>query len=206
MPLFKDPSVGVVFSRRLNMDGSGSISVHDGPPPWRGYVLAHLVRYNFICTSTAVFRRDCLKSTGLFDVRLSQGEDLDLWLRFAAAGYKFDYVDRSLAIHRVRGQASLSESLERRYHENRLMLERFFADPRHLTCTTHALRRSAWGYLRAKRGYRLFESGSTWKALSHAVTALTLTPGNRLAWGVVAKCLLGRALVDRLKSLFPGSC
>lgn len=44
-----------------------------------------LLKTNFISTSTVLARRDLLVSLGGFDTRLRYGEDLELWLRVAAA-------------------------------------------------------------------------------------------------------------------------
>ena len=67
-----------------------------------GAILAELIqRQVMIPVLTALVRRTALLDVGLFDARLRQVEDYDLWLRLAAAGSHFYASARPLALYRI---------------------------------------------------------------------------------------------------------
>jgi glycosyltransferase involved in cell wall biosynthesis len=69
-------------------------------------------RYNFVqCTSTLSLRRSWIDRVGDFDVRLSHGEDLDLWLRLMAAGARFHYTGRCSCRYRKHPQSAMHDTL-----------------------------------------------------------------------------------------------
>jgi glycosyltransferase involved in cell wall biosynthesis len=73
--------------------------------------LAELLRRNFVYYSVAA-RRESLLAVGGYDERLWVGEDWELWLRLAAAGFRFSFVPRLLGVHRKR-PGSLTSTSER---------------------------------------------------------------------------------------------
>ena len=80
LPLFDNPDVGVVYSRRLLMGPAGEPLAMRQPQLYRGEVLEHLFADNFICFSTVLARRALIESVGGFgDVPLAV--DYDLLLR-----------------------------------------------------------------------------------------------------------------------------
>ena len=73
--------------------------------------LVELLRRNFIYYSVAA-RREAILAVGGYDERLWIGEDWELWLRLAAAGFHFASVPRLLGVHRKR-TGSLTSTSER---------------------------------------------------------------------------------------------
>jgi glycosyltransferase involved in cell wall biosynthesis len=69
-------------------------------------------RYNFVqCTSTLSVKSAWIEKVGDFDVRLSHGEDLDLWLRLLAAGARFHYTGRCTCRYRKHPQSAMHDTL-----------------------------------------------------------------------------------------------
>ena len=113
MPLFDDPEVGVVFTRRSLIDESGhSLPLRSEPPFPRGRALNELFVRNFVCFSSAVVRRSVFDRVGRFDETLDLAIDYDLWLRVAKP-YAFDFVDEPLVKYRT-GHGNLSKRLSDR--------------------------------------------------------------------------------------------
>lgn len=74
-------------------------------------LLVELLRRNFVYYSVAA-RRESILAVGGYDERLWVGEDWELWLRLAAARYRFAFVQQLLGLHRKR-DGSLTSTLER---------------------------------------------------------------------------------------------
>jgi GT2 family glycosyltransferase len=88
-------------------------------------LLALLLRGNFVYVSTT-FRRRAVERIGGFDARCFC-EDYELWLRFAAAGYRIARTPGPLAIYRDRVDSKSSD--ERRDLEGlRAMLQLVLAE------------------------------------------------------------------------------
>jgi glycosyltransferase involved in cell wall biosynthesis len=69
-------------------------------------------RYNFVqCTSTLSLKKSWIDRVGNFDVRLSHGEDLDLWLRLLAAGARFHYTGRFRCRYRKHPQSAMHDTM-----------------------------------------------------------------------------------------------
>ena len=87
----------------------------DPPEPLPGDTetfLAELLRRNFIYNSVAA-RRESLLAVGGYDERLWIGEDWELWLRLAAAGFRFVRVPQLLAVYRQRADSLMTSDPER---------------------------------------------------------------------------------------------
>lgn len=67
---------------------------------WCGDVLDHLLVNDVFVLHAALFRRDCIETAGLFDESLKRCVDWDIWIRIAAAGFKFGFVSKPLAMYR----------------------------------------------------------------------------------------------------------
>ena len=93
--------------------------------------LVELLRRNFVYYSVAA-RRDSILSVGGYDERLWVGEDWELWLRLAAAGFRFAFVPQLLGLHRKRDgslTSTLERSLEGRRQVYRVVAEDWGASP-----------------------------------------------------------------------------
>jgi glycosyltransferase involved in cell wall biosynthesis len=93
--------------------------------------LVELLRRNFVYYSVAA-RRESLLAVGGYDERLWIGEDWELWLRLAAAGFRFVSVPGLLAVYRKRAGSLMStheRSLAGRREVYRVVAEDWDASP-----------------------------------------------------------------------------
>jgi GT2 family glycosyltransferase len=60
-----------------------------------------LLKENFIPTSTVLFRKSCIATTGLMDPALKLAEDYEFWIRFALHGYRFGFINAILCRRRL---------------------------------------------------------------------------------------------------------
>jgi glycosyltransferase involved in cell wall biosynthesis len=125
----REPTLGVVYSRRTLIDESGNEMSYRQPGLHRGDVLEQIFRDNFVCFSSVVVRRLVFEHVGPFDERSDLAIDYDLWLR-VAAHYRFDYVDEPLVQYRC-GHGNLSKRVGERLKTAMLMMRRFLARGRH---------------------------------------------------------------------------
>jgi len=143
LPLFADPAVGVVYSRRTLMDAAG----RDLPTPptvlARGYVYDTLLVQNPVCFSSAVVRKDVFNAVGLFDPNLPLSIDYDLWLR-VAPHFAFDYVDEPLVRYRT-GHGNLSSRIAERLLGVLAILRRSLGRRRNAETAEPAAQAAAWG-------------------------------------------------------------
>lgn len=68
----------------------------------RGNVYKEIIKGNFFIVHSAMVRKKCIEQVGYFDESLQAHEDWDLWVRMAAAGCQFDYLDKILCLCRIR--------------------------------------------------------------------------------------------------------
>ncbi len=151
LPLFGNPSVGVVYARRTLIDQAGKPFKATQTGLGRGDVFNALLRANPVCFSSAVVRRGAFDHLGMFDPSLSLAVDYDLWLRLAAH-YQFDYVDEPLVRYRT-GHGNLSSRLAERVETVFHILRRTLGR-RDLPVTTDpAAVKEAWGSTCRSMGY-----------------------------------------------------
>lgn len=79
-------------------------------PGMSGWVLTDLFKKNFIRTSSAVIKRECLDQVGLFDETFRECEEYDLWLRVAAR-YPVGFINESLAVYVDNAEGISTDSL-----------------------------------------------------------------------------------------------
>jgi glycosyltransferase involved in cell wall biosynthesis len=141
--LFRDPAVGVAYTRRVLMDAAGN----DLPTPVgifaRGLVYDALLAQNFVCFSSAAVRREVFESVGLFDPSLPLAIDYDFWLR-AARHFEFDCVDEPLVRYRT-GHTSLSSRITERVAVVLSILRRSLVRRRNAESADEAAQAEAWG-------------------------------------------------------------
>lgn len=79
------PEVSMVYSRHINIDEKGyTLSSNRKKRLPSGNIFIQLFsEQNFIISSSVVVRRDVFATTGLFDERLFNCQDWDMWLRIA---------------------------------------------------------------------------------------------------------------------------
>lgn len=107
------PDVDFVFSdMRVCRGGCVVVPSFIDRFPVRSYLLAergrvrrlynHLLRYNFLSTSTVLFRKRCVDRVGYFDESLRSVEDRDYWLRWSLT-CEIGYVDEVLETTAMHG-------------------------------------------------------------------------------------------------------
>jgi glycosyltransferase involved in cell wall biosynthesis len=117
-------SADVVYTDAyLELDGRrvGTYSEHWPAPAADVDMLAHLLaRPNPIPLLSVLVRRAALDGVGGFAVALHGVEDIDLWLRLAAAGQRFVYLDRPTCSYRVH-ESGISANRARHLRDESLM-------------------------------------------------------------------------------------
>ena len=142
-PLFNDPAVGVVYSRRTLMDADG----RDLPTPTaalaRGLIYDRLLVQNCVCFSSVVVRKSVFEAVGLFDPTLPLAIDYDLWLR-VARHFDFDFVDEALVRYRT-GHTNLSSRISERIAAVLSILRRSLVRRGNADAAAPAAQAAAWG-------------------------------------------------------------
>ena len=163
IPLFeKNPETGLVYSDigYIDADGKQVSWMLKQFEPHRGYVLKELFLNDFIPCLTAVFRRDVLKKTGLFNEKYRFAEEYDLFLRIARY-YQVDFVDEVLACYRVH-ETNLSRNVIAGYLENIEILESFYHNVPEVKNFEHVAReRISKMYFITGRRYQVEEKNRT---------------------------------------------
>ncbi len=113
--LDQNSSAGFVYTDYEFVDGDGrSLPKPENylaNPLRNGWILKHLLSFDFIPPSTVMVRKDCLRSVGLFNTSLKQGtDDFDLLLRLVKR-YEAAFVDRPLTKIRVHGNNWSTEEI-----------------------------------------------------------------------------------------------
>ncbi|HJZ89795.1 MAG TPA: glycosyltransferase [Gemmataceae bacterium] len=141
--LFRDPAVGVAYTRRVLVDAAGNDLPTQTGIFARGQVYDALLVQNFVCFSSAAVRRDVFESVGLFDPSLPLAIDYDFWLR-VARHFGFDYVDEPLVRYRT-GHTSLSSRITERVAVVLSVLRRSLVRRRNAESADGAAQAEAWG-------------------------------------------------------------
>jgi glycosyltransferase involved in cell wall biosynthesis len=174
-----NPTLGVIYSRRLLIDDQGRALEYEQPVLHRGRVLDAMFRTNFVCFSSALVHRRIFKHIGLFDESLKLAIDYDLWLR-VAAWYGFDYVDEPQVKYRT-GHASLSQRTEERLMAVYDIMRRFQDREEGKRCLSPSVVRDA----QAETCYHIAlatRRRSRLAALPWYLRCLRLAPRYGLAW------------------------
>jgi glycosyltransferase involved in cell wall biosynthesis len=117
--LEQHPRSDIVYSEaRYFPDGNPTerrYSMHEADRPWMPLasdagpdIFRHLVRANMFAVNCPLIRRTVTEQVGPFDVALPLLEDWDYWIRCAAMGMRFDYLnaDETFALVRIRPASS----------------------------------------------------------------------------------------------------
>lgn len=187
IPLFENPSVGVVYCRSTEIDGEGRAVRLLDFPLYRGQVSGPMLVFNFIGFSTSVVRKACFDEMGGLRNDLGMGIDYDLWLRMSAR-YHFDFVDAPLVGYRV-WPGQMSKNVERRYQNGiRIMKDFLAANPQAVGMVE---RRHAWAHTYSGYGDSLRSLGIPSRALGNYVRSLGHWPTYLPAWKGLVKLALG---------------
>ena len=96
------PDIDVVYGDADHIDENGSFIEKYPTEPWSW------VRFREICfisQPAAFFRRSALQKFGALDLHYPHCVDYELWIRWAKAGAKFEYLPKTLAATRLHAEA-----------------------------------------------------------------------------------------------------
>lgn len=108
--LDNNPQVGLVYSPVLLIDEQGK---EKGKQKIRDIsknnIYLQLLLGNFICLGSILARKTLVEDVGLFNEKLSQFEDWELWLRIAQKS-KIAYIPKYLTVHREHSHTLTSKA------------------------------------------------------------------------------------------------
>jgi len=117
LPEFADPTVGLVYANAAIL---GHPTGHDtyifDPAPQPIDRFPQLAEQNLVPALTATMRKDAVVGVGGYARWLWLAQDYHLYLKLAAAGWRFSYVDRKLAWFRW-PEPNRGRTFDRRRHE-----------------------------------------------------------------------------------------
>jgi len=87
-------------------------------------VLTALVRQNILVINSPLIRRRVVDAVGLFDNKLPPAEDWDYWLRCAAAGMRFQFIDSSGTLALVRWHSASSSADRRKMYSSMISIRK----------------------------------------------------------------------------------
>lgn len=175
MPLFANPSVGLVYCSVEYMDEQER-PLGTNTKGLRGRVLADiaLLRETVVLAggSTAVVRKSRFDEIGVFDPELSTAADWDMWRRIACHD-EVDVVREPLMKYRLR-PGSMHRNPAVFEHDMLRGFERMFADP--AAREIQPLRRRAYAKLFLMLSGSFLEARNREKAVSYAWRSVTSWP------------------------------
>jgi glycosyltransferase involved in cell wall biosynthesis len=167
-------------------------------------ILRYLIKGCHILPSALMMRRQLLLDAGLFDEEpaIQHAEDLDLWLRLAAEGGKFQLVREITCLYRQHS-ASACQNKTRLYRAGVHCLRKH----RNFPLNTHQEWNEAYAYYQSKLGRALWprEPAESEQALWQAVVHHPLSPNYLGAWLLTAVCRrlgIGEGFVTRFEKRF----
>lgn len=190
MPLFKDSSVGVVYSEVSYIDEYGA-KVQKPRPYSRhsGKITSQLAIKNFIPFGTALVRRACVEQEGAFDESLPMGIDWDLWLRYSLK-WEFQYVPHRTYIYRL-WSGQMSKNYRGRYDNAIRILTKFTQDNPDIL--PHEVVSRAWADIHVSRAMAIASAEKTFREpLNGIVAGLRSNYAYWPAWRSLAKLVLRR--------------
>jgi glycosyltransferase involved in cell wall biosynthesis len=123
LPRFEDPGIGLTYTDAIIVHADGRrepyLTSHLSHPIDR---FPELAARNPVAALTATMRTDAVRAVGGYAGWLWGGQDYHLYLKLAAAGWRFAYVDRALARYRWPDEHGGMSSDERRVIVNDLKL------------------------------------------------------------------------------------
>ncbi|MCP4292787.1 MAG: glycosyltransferase [bacterium] len=121
MEVFRlEPNVGLVCTNFRSIDPNGEVLNPDYLAEYHQFrtdlqpanipdtqlisgsaAFSHLLRGNFIGTSSVVCRREVFEAAGPFDEEMKNADDIDMWLRIAQNNCTMAFIDQQLHSYRI---------------------------------------------------------------------------------------------------------
>ena len=201
---FLMPSSDLEFCATGNLDifeGAGSHeSIIYGWDDAPDSVLHRLLVQNCILTSTLLATRRALIEVGLFDRSIWWGDEYDLWLRIAAAGYRIGYLPEALTVHTF-GPEHLSSWFNERGIDAYLPAMKRRFDAGDMPPTIQSRKRWYIAHRSLNNAVAYLEGGHYGRAISALAHALWTRPMSaRPGW----VRMLGKAILGLIRS--PCNC
>ena len=192
-----EPDFGLVYSAWQQINEDGTQVLGEVRPNQQGWLLKELLlRSVFFFASAAVVRRECLEKVGPFDESLRWGEDADMWLRLARAGYAFGYLDQPLLQYRIHADSMTAHVSPQQVQGWTDVLKKFFADPE-LPADIRALEAEAYSVLHYETAGRYYRAGAIALAQHHLRQAIRTCPSPDPEW--LLEWIAGTALDPRTR-------
>lgn len=123
-----------------------------------------------------MFRRECFSNVGLFDEDMRFCEDIDMWLRLAAQGYKFYcYSSRLVNVYRISGSMSCDNPFNiTKYHLK--VLDKFFTSS-DLKPEIRALKEQAYFNEYRSCAWNYYSSGRLNEGRKYLIEMIKIIPG-----------------------------
>jgi glycosyltransferase involved in cell wall biosynthesis len=98
--LENNPAVGLIYTWTALIDQSGKPTGRVFASHLEGNVWEHMIQNDAVCNgSSAMVRRCCFDTVGLFDQNVAPAEDYEMWIRIAAR-YPFAAIKEPLTLYR----------------------------------------------------------------------------------------------------------
>jgi glycosyltransferase involved in cell wall biosynthesis len=178
----EQPELGLVYSAWQQIGEDETQVFGEVHPNVAGKVLKQLLlREFYFYPSAAVIRRGCLSGVPPFNESLKWGEDADLWLRLAKAGWAFGYIDEPLVRYRVH-EGSMTASVTAAQIEGwKATLVGFFEDPE-IAEEIRALKPRAYSVMHFETAGRYFRTGDIKPAREQLRAAVRAYPTVDKEW------------------------
>jgi hypothetical protein len=191
------PEWGLVYSGWDYVDESGEKILATSHPYKQGRLLKDwLLRTFFFPSGTALIRRECFQTCGLFDETLWASEDTDFWVRLALAGYAFGYVEEALFQYRVVPRG-ITSNIHNQIKYEFLRLDKFFARS-DLERDILSLKPKAYGVLMFEASARCYCAGEIELARTYLKEAIKTCPELEQDKNWLVEWLAGVALDPRV--------
>jgi hypothetical protein len=197
----RDPDVGFVFCGSAKVDGAGIVlETREPGAEYRGRAVSAMMRRNMTPTPTVMVRKKLALEAGPMYVDLAFGEDWNYWLRVAARA-RADFVPEIL-VHFRDSPGGLTRRLDfEGFRRNTLgLFEGLFRDPG-TAALLRAHRSEAMSQAHALIAGEALARDRFDVARGEAWRAIRIRPGNREAWRLLSRAVLGRNLLGALRRL-----
>jgi len=170
------PDFGLVYSGWQYINNDGDV-LGEVRPNKEGLLIKDMLRRRFglATTGAAVVRRDCFERVGLFDESLRKGDDADMWLRIANAGFSFGCIEQPLIQYRIHQKRLSSDVTPQDVQYRFARLDRFFVDP-NLPDDIRDLKEEAYSILHYEAAARYYRAGEIKLAQDHISQAVLTCP------------------------------
>jgi glycosyltransferase involved in cell wall biosynthesis len=205
VPLFdRNPAVGFVFCGSAKVDQKGiTLETRKPTAEFRGRAALAMIRRNLMPTPTVVVRTRLALETGPMYEDLHFGEDWNYWIRIAAR-CETDFVPDVLVHFRDTPGSLSSLDFDSFAASTRGLFLGLYRDPE-TSALLEPYRKEAVSQAHARIAEEALARGRFDVARGESWSAIRIRPGNRAAWRLLPRALLGKRLLGALRRLRGGA-